>query len=48
MWTVYVLKSLVSGKFYVGITQELARRLAEHNSGKAKFTSGHTPWVVVY
>jgi len=48
MWTVYVLKSLRSGKFYVGITQELARRLAEHNSGKSRFTSGHTPWIVVY
>ncbi len=48
MWTIYVLLSLVSGKLYVGMTQDLKRRITEHNSGKCKFTSGHVPWVLVY
>jgi putative endonuclease len=48
MWTVYVLKSRVSEKRYVGMTQDLVRRLAEHNAGKSKFTSGFAPWDVVY
>jgi len=48
MWLVYVLKSLRSGKRYVGITQHLDRRLGEHNAGKSKFTSGHVPWSVLY
>ena len=30
MITVYVLRSLGSGKRYVGITENLARRLTEH------------------
>jgi putative endonuclease len=48
MWYVYVLKSRASGKFYVGITQDLSRRIHEHNSGKSKFTSGHVPWNSIY
>ncbi|NJN42829.1 MAG: GIY-YIG nuclease family protein, partial [Flammeovirgaceae bacterium] len=27
MWTVYVLRSLTSGKRYIGITQNLPKRL---------------------
>ena len=30
MITVYVIRSLVNGKRYVGITNDLARRLEEH------------------
>ena len=30
------------------MTQDLVRRLAEHNAGKSKFTSGYSPWEVVY
>lgn len=30
------------------MTQNIERRLLEHNSGKSKFTSGHTPWQLVY
>ncbi|MCE7863304.1 MAG: GIY-YIG nuclease family protein [Bacteroidetes bacterium CHB5] len=40
MWYVYVLKSQKNGKIYVGMSQDIDRRLAEHNSGKSKFTSG--------
>jgi putative endonuclease len=47
-WKVYVLKSLSVGKFYVGMTEDLERRLSEHNAGKSKFTSGYLPWEVVY
>jgi putative endonuclease len=28
---------------YVGMTQDLNRRIAEHKLGKSKFTSGHLP-----
>ena len=48
MWTVYVLKSLKSGKRYVGMTQNLVERIAQHNSGKSKFTSGHMPWELAH
>ena len=48
MITVYVLKSISSDIFYTGMTEDLERRLSEHNAGKSKFTSGHRPWVVMY
>ncbi|MBN3035644.1 MAG: GIY-YIG nuclease family protein [Bacteroidales bacterium] len=48
MWSVYVIRSEKTGILYTGITQDIGRRLIEHNSGKAKFTSGHKPWKLVY
>jgi predicted GIY-YIG superfamily endonuclease len=47
-WKVYVIKSQKNGIRYVGMSQDVARRLEEHNAGKSKFTSGHTPWDLVY
>ncbi len=49
MYYVYVLKSLFSGKRYVGYTSKTPeQRLQEHNSGSNKFTSGNTPYVLLY
>jgi len=44
----YVLESISSKIFYVGMTTNLENRLLEHNSGKSKFTKGHLPWKIVY
>jgi putative endonuclease len=44
----YVLKSTVRCKSYVGITNNLDRRLQEHNSGKHFYTKRHCPWVMIY
>lgn len=30
------------------MTQNLNRRITEHNAGKSKFTSGHMPWELLY
>jgi putative endonuclease len=48
MFIVYVLRSIVADKHYVGFTENLERRITEHNSGKSKFTSGYLPWEVIY
>ena len=48
MFTVYVLKSEVIQKGYVGMTDDLTRRLKEHNSGRNTYTMRHLPWVVIY
>jgi predicted GIY-YIG superfamily endonuclease len=32
----------------VGITNNLTRRLTEHNQGKSKFSSTYKPWIVLY
>lgn len=48
MTYLYILKSKSYSKTYVGITEHLDRRLAEHNSGKSIFTKRYKPWVVIY
>ena len=47
MWQVYILKSKKCGKFYIGCTNNLQRRLQEHNSGYNKSTYLHLPWEIV-
>ena len=50
MYHVYVLEN-PSGKFYIGQTDDLARRLTRHNdpeSNSSKFTHKHGPWKLVY
>ena len=41
MYFVYVLKSENNWRFYVGMTENIERRLTEHNSGKTKSTKGY-------
>lgn len=48
MHVVYVLKSLSADKSYVGMTNDLSRRLGEHNNGHNFYTKRHVPWVVVH
>ena len=48
MYFVYVLKSISHSKTYVGFTNDINRRLKEHNSGKSKFTSKFAPWEIIY
>lgn len=47
-WVVYILKC-ADGTYYTGITNDLPRRLAQHNAGKgAKYTRTRTPVQPVY
>ena len=48
MFTVYILHSISLNKYYVGYTNDITRRLSEHNRKKGKFTDGGIPWVLVY
>jgi putative endonuclease len=41
---VYILESLDSQHFYVGITDDLRVRLAKHNVGEVPHTSKYGPW----
>jgi predicted GIY-YIG superfamily endonuclease len=43
MWYVYILKSAIDNKLYVGSTNDVARRLTEHNSGKVDSTKNRMP-----
>ena len=43
---VYVLKNLgVVPRFYVGLTSDANRRLADHNAGKCPHTAKNRPWA---
>ena len=48
MYFVYILNSLSHKKSYVGITDNLERRLNEHNSGKHNYTKRYLPWELIY
>lgn len=48
MTYVYLLRSIaVPGQRYIGKTDDLKRRLAEHNSGKSIHTRKYAPWRLV-
>ena len=44
----YILKSAKNSRYYVGSTNDLDRRLAEHDRGKTKYTKYAGPFDLVY
>lgn len=48
MYYVYILSSINFRKTYVGSTDDIIRRLSEHNSGRSKFTNRFKPWALIY
>ncbi len=49
MYKVYVLYSSSHNKIYIGQTDNLERRLSEHNTGLlSAYTKRYKPWQVVY
>ena len=47
MFSVYILQNS-KGAFYIGMTDNVARRLTQHNSRKSKWTKSRGPWRVVW
>ena len=48
MYKVYILKSAESGRYYVGHTNDLARRLNEHRQGKSSFGKRNEKLEIVF
>ena len=48
MWIVYIIRSQVNNRLYIGSTNDLERRLEEHNSGKSTYTKPTRPFTLVY
>ena len=48
MARVYILQSKSSDQFYVGSTNDLTRRLSEHNRSHSLATRGRGPWELIY
>lgn len=47
MHFVYLLKSKKDLEYYIGQTDNIQRRLNEHNSGKSKSTKSRRPFLVI-
>ena len=48
MFVTYVLYSRKLNRYYVGHTQNMDVRLAQHNRGMVKSTKGGRPWQIIY
>jgi putative endonuclease len=48
MWHVYVLRSVRNGRLYTGSTNDLDRRLEEHQRGKSRYVRHAGPFELVY
>jgi putative endonuclease len=48
MILVYVLQSEKDGRLYKGMTNDIKRRILEHNSGKHRSTKPYRPWKLIY
>jgi putative endonuclease len=48
MYYVYIIKSIKFKNMYIGQTNNLVKRLAEHNTGKSLYTKKYLPWKLVY
>jgi len=44
MWYVYILRSKIDKDLYIGSTNNISRRLNEHNSGKVDSTKSRMPF----
>lgn len=47
MHYLYILQSEKDKSFYVGVTNDVKRRLKEHNLGLSKYTKLKLPWKIV-
>ena len=48
MHYVYLIKSVNQGMLYVGCTNDLNKRIEQHNDGDSFFTKRYLPWKLVY
>ena len=45
----YVLWSRAAGRYYIGVTEDVDKRLAEHNAGVSKWTHRHAgTWTLAW
>ncbi len=49
VYYVYILRSLKTERFYIGHTDDLSRRMEEHNTGRGgRYTRQNGPWTLLY
>jgi len=45
---VYVLRNAHNGRFYTGSTEDLRKRLIQHQEGGARYTKTRGPYELIY
>lgn len=48
MYVTYILQNNVTKRYYIGSTNNIHRRLEEHNRGQTKFTRQKGKWILIY
>ena len=48
MFYIYILRSKLTQRYYVGSTEVVEKRLKEHNTGKSKSTRAGIPWELIH
>jgi predicted GIY-YIG superfamily endonuclease len=46
-YRVYVIQN-DEGKFYIGLSDDVAGRVEQHNTGQSRWTKGRGPWTIVW
>ena len=46
-YRVYVIRNR-EGKFYIGLSDDVARRVQQYNAGQSRWTKGRGPWTIVW
>lgn len=44
----YILKSLVAERHYIGSAEDISIRLKQHNQKRVRSTKAYVPWEIVY
>jgi len=47
MYQVYVIQNS-AGRFYIGLSEDVTKRLQDHNQGISKWTKFRGPWQLVW
>lgn len=48
MYFVYILQSKKVNRYYIGYTNDLNKRLNDHNIGKVRSTKTYRSWNIIY
>lgn len=48
MHFIYIIKSLKNESLYIGYTENINRRIREHNNNESFTTKKYSPWELVY
>jgi len=48
MYTVYIIHSEKTDRYYIGYTSDLNKRLKQHNSGANISTRDQIPWRIIH